>query len=99
VRIRDSSPGHACLGIGDLGSALEGDALTIDVATSTAKVALSCKHAKRSVGAKCNDKQAPPIDVLDCYVAGYTEPMPFGLAPGIEYVADAAWTGYRLRAP
>lgn len=75
------------------------DALALDVTTGTAKLALSCKHAKRALSAKCNDTKAKPIDVLDCYHPDFKEPMPFGPAPGIEYAVDATCNGYRLIAP
>ena len=75
------------------------DALALDVTTGTAKLALSCKHAKRALSAKCNDTKAKPIEVLDCYHPDFKEPMPFGPAPGIEYAVDATCNGYRLIAP
>lgn len=75
------------------------DALALDVSTGTAKLALSCKRAKRALSAKCNDTKAKPIDVLDCYHPDFKEPMPFGPAPGIEYAVDASCNGYRLIAP
>jgi hypothetical protein len=75
------------------------DALALEVTTGTAKLALSCKHAKRALSAKCNDTKAKPLDVLDCYHPDFKEPMPFGPAPGIEYAVDASCNGYRLIAP
>jgi hypothetical protein len=79
-----------------LGGAAEGDTVKIDVASGTAKMSLDCKHAKRALGAKCNDSKAKPIEVLDCYHKDFKTPMPFGPAPGVEYVVDASCNGYRL---
>lgn len=69
------------------------------VSTGTAKLALDCKPNKRALSAKCNDAKAPKIDVLDCYHPDFQEPMPFGKAPGVEYVVAADCTGYRLATP
>lgn len=66
------------------------------VSTGTAKLALDCKPNKRALSAKCNDTKAPKVDVLDCYHPDFQEPMPFGAAPGVEYVVAADCTGYRL---
>lgn len=79
-----------------MGTATEGDSLKLDVSTGTAKMALDCKHAKRSLSAKCNDSKAKPIEVLDCYHPDFKTPMPFGPAPGVEYAVDASCNGYRL---
>jgi hypothetical protein len=73
--------------------------LDIDVATSGAKLALKCKRDKLAVSAKCNDRKAKPIEVLSCYHADFTTPMPFAPPPGIEYVVDGTCNGYRLVAP
>lgn len=81
------------------GTAVEGASLAVNVATSTAKLALDCKPAKRRLGAKCNDTKAPPIAVLDCYHPDFDAPMPFGREPGVEYVADDRCKGYRLITP
>jgi hypothetical protein len=77
----------------------DGTTLAVDVTTGTAKIALACKHATRKVSPKCNDAKARPQPVLDCYVAGFDQPMPFAPSPGLEYVADPTCTGYRLVAP
>ena len=69
------------------------------VSTGTAKLALDCKASKRALSSKCNDAKAPKVDVLDCYHPDFTEPMPFGKAPGVEYVVAADCNGYRLAAP
>src|SRR5207253_1574627 len=69
------------------------------VSTGTAKLALDCKANKRALSAKCNDAKASKRDVLDCYHPDFQEPMPFGAAPGVEYVVAADCTGYRLAAP
>lgn len=79
-----------------LGSATETTSLVVDVATSTAKLRLDCKHARRPLGTKCNDSKATPVEILDCYHPDFATPMPFGHAPGIEYVVDATCNGYRL---
>ncbi len=82
-----------------LGSASEGTSLVLDVTTGSAKMRLECKREKLAVSAKCNDTTAKPIEVLDCYHADFKTPMPFGPAPGIEYIVDATCNGYRLIAP
>jgi hypothetical protein len=82
-----------------LGSATDGATLALAVSTSSAKIALDCKHTTRAVSAKCNDTKAKPIDVLDCYHPDFKEPMPFGHEPGIEYAVDASCNGYRLIVP
>lgn len=82
-----------------LGTAADGASLAIAVTTGSAKLALDCKHAKRAVSTKCNDPKAKPSDVLDCYHPDFKEPMPFGPAPGIEYVVESGCTGYRRIAP
>ena len=82
-----------------LGSATEGASLALSVSTPTAKLALDCKRTKRALSTKCNDAKAKPIEVLDCYHPDFKEPMPFGPAPGVEYVATAGCNGYRLVTP
>jgi hypothetical protein len=79
-----------------LGGAAEGKTLEVDVASGTAKLSLDCKRTKRPLSAKCNDSKAKPIEVLDCYHKDFKTPMPFGPAPGVEYVVDASCNGYRL---
>lgn len=79
-----------------LGGAADGDTLKLEVASGTAKMKLECKHTKRPLSAKCNDSKAKPIEVLDCYHKDFKTPMPFGPAPGVEYVVDASCNGYRL---
>jgi hypothetical protein len=81
------------------GSATEGATLALAVSTQTAKMTLECKRVTRPVGAKCNDTKAKPIEVLDCFHPDFKAPMPFGHAPGIEYVVDGSCNGYRLRTP
>ena len=81
------------------GTARQGASLAIEVATANAKLALDCKPVKRALGTACNDKKAPKRDVLDCYHKDFKEPMPFGPAPGVEYVVDASCNGYRLVTP
>ncbi len=56
------------------GTAIEGGTLALAVSTSTAKLALDCKHAKRAVGTKCNDVKATPIELLDCYHPDFAAP-------------------------
>jgi hypothetical protein len=78
------------------GTARESDAvIALDVSTGSAKMILECKREKQAVSAKCNDRKAKPIEVLNCYHADFKAPMPFGPAPGIEYVVDATCNGYR----
>lgn len=80
-----------------VGTATEGSGtLVLDVSTANAKMALDCKREKLAVSAKCNDRKAKPIEVLNCYHADFKTPMPFGPAPGIEYVVDDTCNGYRL---
>ncbi|HEY4177855.1 MAG TPA: hypothetical protein VGM90_13505 [Kofleriaceae bacterium] len=80
-----------------LGTATDAEkSVAIDVANKTAKVALDCKKTTRRLSAKCNDTKAKAADVLDCYVPGFTEPMPFARGGGVEYVVDKTCTGSRL---
>lgn len=79
------------------GTAIEGETIKLDVATSNAKISLECKRAKRPLSTKCNDKKAKPVEVLDCYHPDFKEPMPFGEGDGVEYVVDASCNGCRLR--
>jgi hypothetical protein len=82
-----------------VGTAIDGATLALDVSTRTAKMTLDCKRAKRPLGTKCNDTRAKPVEVLDCYHPDFEAPMPFGRAPGVEYVVDDRCTGYRLIGP
>ena len=82
-----------------LGTAADAASLAIDVTTGTARMTLDCKHERRALGAKCNDAAAPALDVLACYHPDFSTAMPFGAAPGVEYVIDASCNGYRLVAP
>jgi hypothetical protein len=84
-----------------VGSATEraDGALVLDVSTGTAKMALECKREQLAVSAKCGDRKAKPREVLNCYHADFSTPMPFAPAPGVEYVVDATCNGYRLIAP
>jgi hypothetical protein len=87
------------------GTATDGASVVIEVATATAKMKLDCKRAKRELDPPCvtpKPKKKPAkitVDALDCFHADFTEPMPFGPSPGIEYVADGACAGYRVVAP
>lgn len=82
-----------------VGTATEGSGtLVLDVSTANAKMALDCKREKLAVSAKCNDRKAKPTEVLNCYHQDFKAPMPFGPAPGVEYVVDASCNGYRLIA-
>ena len=81
-----------------VGTATDGASLAVDVATTTAKLTLDCKHEKRALGVKCNDTKAKPIDVLACYHPDFKTPMTFGASPGIEYVVDASCNGFRTIA-
>lgn len=78
------------------GTAVEGESVKLDVATSSAKITLDCKRAKRPLGTKCNFAKPKPADVLDCYHPDFKEPMPFGPEPGVEYVDEPKCTGYRV---
>ena len=75
------------------GTAEQGATLKLSVATSTAKLALECKPARRAIGPMCTGKKPPAADVLDCYHPDFKEPMTFAPAPGVEYSADCS--GYR----
>lgn len=81
-----------------VGSATDGATLKLDVTTGSAKLALDCKHTRRPLSARCNDTKAKPVEVLDCYHPDFKEPMPFGPAPGVEYVVSGSCNGYRLAA-
>jgi hypothetical protein len=82
-----------------VGLATGSDNVALDVKAGTAKMTLDCKREKLSVSAKCNDTKAKPIEVLNCYHRDFKAPMPFGPAPGIEYVVETSCNGYRLIAP
>ena len=82
-----------------LGTAVDGDALVLEMKAQSAKVSLRCERAHRAIGVACNDAAADPIDVLDCYHPDFETPMPFGPSPGVEYVVDATCNGYRRIAP
>jgi hypothetical protein len=82
-----------------LGTAAEAASLTIDVSSASARMSLDCKRAQRALSAACNDTAAPAVDVLDCYHPDYDTPMPFGAAPGVEFVVDDSCNGYRLVSP
>jgi hypothetical protein len=75
------------------GTAEQGASLKVSVATSTAKLALDCKHASRAIGPTCTGKKPPASDVLDCFHPDFASPMTFAPAPGVEY--SAACNGYR----
>lgn len=79
-----------------LGSATEGVTISVAVATHAAKLSLDCKRTKRPLSTRCNDRKAKPIEVLDCFHPDFKEPMPFAVAPGVEYVTSKDCTGYRL---
>lgn len=76
-----------------LGTATDAGSLAIQVATSTAKLALECKRASRGIGATCGAKKPPALDVLDCFHPDFSSPMTFAAAPGVEY--SATCNGYR----
>lgn len=81
------------------GTAVEGSSIDVAVSTATATLTLQCKPATRPLSTQCNDAEAMQRDVLDCYHPDFAAPMPFGAAPGVEYVVDATCNGYRLAAP
>jgi len=77
-----------------LGSATDGASLVLALSAGNARLSLECKHEQRAVGAACGDKKPSKEDVLACYHPDFKEPMPFGPAPGIEYLQSASCTGY-----
>jgi|HubBroStandDraft_6_1064221.scaffolds.fasta_scaffold06125_4 hypothetical protein len=77
-----------------VGAASDAASLTLTLAAGSARLSLDCKHEQLAVGATCGDKKAPKLDVLACYHPDFAAPMPFGLAPGVEYVTSDACTGY-----
>ena len=79
-----------------LGTATDGATLQLDVSTTTGRVQLDCKRTTRKIGTGCRDRKPAARDVLDCYVEGFTEPMPFAPDPGVAYVATSDCTGYQL---
>jgi len=81
-----------------IGTAEDTSALAVDVRSGTARMTLECKHEQLAVGARCNDPKAKKVEVLACYHPDFKAPMPFGKAPGIEYVVDGGCTGYRAIA-
>jgi hypothetical protein len=76
------------------GTATETTSLALVLTAGSARLSLDCKHEQRAVGATCGDKKPPKQDVLACYHPDFNEPMPFGPAPGVEYLSSAACTGY-----
>jgi hypothetical protein len=78
-----------------LGTATDGESMHLEVAATSARMALDCKHEQLAVGATCGDKKAAKQDVLACYHPDFKAPMPFGPAPGVEFVTTPACTGYR----
>lgn len=68
----------------------------VEVSTGTAKLALTCKPAQRPLSKKCNDAKAPKVDILECAVQGFEQPMPFGKDGGVEYVEEKGCKGFRL---
>ena len=78
-----------------LGTATDGATLKLDVSTTTGRVQLDCKRTSRKIGTGCRDRKPAALDVLDCYVEGFTEPMPFAPDPGVAYVATSDCTGYQ----
>ena len=54
-----------------------------------------CDPAAKPPKAKAQAPATTTVDALDCFVEGFKEPMPFGPTPGIEYVADGVYAGYR----
>ena len=81
-----------------LGSASDGPSMSLALTAGNARMALDCKHEQLAVGATCGDKKAAKQDVLACYHPDFKAPMPFGAAPGVEYVQTPGCTGYRKLA-
>jgi hypothetical protein len=79
-----------------VGTVTEGASMALALSAGSARLALDCKHEKMPLSAKCNDMKAPKVDVLNCYHPDFKSPMTFGAAPGVEYVATDACTGFRL---
>lgn len=77
-----------------VGTATETSSLALALTAGSARLTLDCKHEQLAVGTACGDKKPPKQDVLACYAAGFAEPMPFGAAPGVEYLSSTACTGY-----
>ncbi|HEY1817259.1 MAG TPA: hypothetical protein VGG74_33160 [Kofleriaceae bacterium] len=77
-----------------VGTATETTSLALVLAAGSARLSLDCKHEQRAIAAACGDKRQPKQDVLACYHPDFKEPMPFGPAPGVEYLSSAACTGY-----
>jgi hypothetical protein len=78
------------------GAAADGASLVLTLASGPNKLSLDCKRDKLAVSATCGDRNARPIDVLNCYHPDFQAPMSFGPAPGIEYMVSDACSGYRL---
>lgn len=78
-----------------LGSASDGESMHLEVTASNARMTLDCKHEQLAVGTTCGDKKAAKQDVLACYHPDFKTPMPFGAAPGVEFITTPACTGYR----
>lgn len=80
------------------GTATEGKTLALSVAAGSNTLTLDCQRKQQSIGTKCNDTKAKPMDVLDCYHPDFKSPMTFGPSPGVEYTT-AGCTGYRMVQP
>lgn len=81
------------------GTMVGGASTKLEFSAGSARLSLDCKRSQRPLSSKCNDMTAKPIDVLDCYVPDFKEPMPFGEGQGVEYVVDPTCNGYRLIPP
>lgn len=76
-----------------LGTATDGMALVLTA--GSLRLALECKREQLAVGATCLDPRPPQLDVLACYHPDFKSPMPFGPAPGVEYVVGDRCSGYQ----
>ena len=52
-------------------------------------------RATRAFGTACKDRRPARLEVLDCFVPGFAQPMTFAPAPGV--VFDGACGAYRRR--
>jgi hypothetical protein len=81
-----------------VGTAADGPSLVLTLSAGPARLSLDCKRNKLAVGRTCGEAKPAKLDVLDCFHPDFKEPMPFGPAPGIEYVDNDRCRGYRTIA-
>ena len=78
-----------------VGKAVDAKSLTLTATSGPNKLSLDCKREQLAVGAKCGDKAAKKIEVLNCYHPDFKSPMSFGAAPGVEFATVDGCNGYR----